>query len=199
VEKLTPCPGNKTATESSVSNRTKSTAAMSAPIQWGKPGPVAMQTTPVGPGGFTSSGNSAAVLFDTLKAELNGAEGGLSAASFAAFQLPVRADLKKGFLGFLMHIRGAVATSAGGRVSLAVSINGRTEVAKLNVVDGTAADVRFLHEQFAVEQRGPAETNPKVPPLEPLLVTFTLVAKRSSLQDVAMLIVDGVDVLACFG
>ena len=47
--------------------------------------------------------------------------------------------------------------------------------------------------------RGPAETNPNVPPPEPLLVTLTLVVKRATAEDYAALAVDGVDALACFG
>lgn len=182
-----------------MSKRIKAPAVLSTPIQWGKLGPIATQSRPVKPEGLTSAGNSAAVLFDALKVELNGAAGGLNAASFAAFQLPVSVDLKKGFLGFLVHVRGAATVSAGGRVSLTVCVNGRAEVASLNLAEGAADDTPFLHEQFVVEQRGAAETNPNVLPVEPLLVTFTLVARRSSVQDLAILNVDGVDVLACFG
>ena len=89
--------------------------------------------------------------------------------------------------------------SAGGRVSLLVSVNAHAEVAKLNIEEGTAANVQILHEQFAVQQRGAAEANPNVPPLEPLLITVMLVAKRTTMKDVAMLTVDSIDLLACFG
>ncbi|MEN9576512.1 MAG: hypothetical protein RL514_4367 [Verrucomicrobiota bacterium] len=44
----------------------------------------------------------------------------------------------------------------------------------MNLVEGTAGDVQIFHEQFGVEQRVAAETNPNVPPVEPLLVTLTL-------------------------
>ncbi|MEN9576511.1 MAG: hypothetical protein RL514_4366 [Verrucomicrobiota bacterium] len=69
--------------------------------------------------------SSAAALLNVPKAELNGPEGGLHAVSVAAFQLPVQADLKKGFLGFIIHIGGAASVSAAGRVSLTTSVNGR--------------------------------------------------------------------------
>ena len=168
-------------------------------VKWGKPQPVKVRQSRVSKSGFTSGGQDAVVLFDDLKAELNGPVGGLHAVSMVAFQLPVRADLKKGFLGFLVHLRGASSVSAGGRVSLMVSVNGRAEVAQLNLVEGTVADVQVFHEQFVVEQRGPAETNPNVLPLEPVFITLTLVAKRAAAEDYAVLAVDDVSILACLG
>lgn len=168
-------------------------------IKWGKLQAVRTAQARVGHAAFSGTGNSASVLFDAVKVELNGKDGGLSAVAMAAYQLPVEADLKKGFLGFLVHIRGAAAVSADGRVLLFVSVNGHGEVAKLNLVEGTEADTQFLHEQFVVEQRASGENNPNVPPLEPILITLTLIAKRATAKDRAMLTVDGVDILACFG
>lgn len=180
-----------------MSDKTSATTA-SISVNWGKPRPVKQQAR-LSKIGFTASGNAATALFDDLRSELNGEGGGLHAVSVAAFQLPVMADLKKGFLGFLVFVRGAASVSAGGRVSLTVSVNARAEVAKLNLVEGTAADVQILHEQFVVEQRGPAEGNPNVPPLEPVLITLTLTAKRATVEDTALLTVDSVDLTACFG
>ena len=159
-------------------------------ITWGKPKAVKVQHAHLGKFSFSSIGNSAAVLLEDVKAEANGDKEGLHAASAVALQLPVTADLKKGFVGFLVQVRGTADVSAGGRVSLMVSVNAHAEVAKLNIEEGTAANVQILHEQFAVQQRGAAEANPNVPPLEPLLITVMLVAKRTTMKDVAMLTVD---------
>ena len=158
----------------------------------------------------TPDGSALTMLFGEALS-LQNEQDGLASAQILTVRVPVEACDTTAVVGYLVHLRGSVTKSAGARVVLTVALGGANAMwewpygelpASPEEVGADAGPVGegFFRELFSLETRPNREENPGgFYPLPPLAINMLLTAQRRTSQDVALAVVDSIDVRAVTG
>lgn len=153
-----------------------------------------------------ATGRALSLIFEDLKAELQGSEGRSTGRRYQA-EVQVAVGPKESLLGYHAQVRGAVTCGPETRASLRVGLAGTVETHELpgalvlaRADDGQAPQLttEFALEVTAWEPHAPAEREPPGPPPPPLALTVELLVQRRGCDQPVMLVVDSVDVAALF-
>lgn len=154
----------------------------------------------------TATGRTLSLIFEDLKAELQGPEGRSTGTRYQA-EAAVAVGPKEWLLGYHAQVRGAVTCGLETRASLRVGLAGTVETREFpgalvlaRAEDGQAPTLttEFVLEVTAWEQYAPAQREPPGAPPPPLALTVELLVQRRGCDQPVMLVVDAVDVAALF-
>jgi hypothetical protein len=148
-------------------------------------------------------GNVLTLLFDALFCNLDGPDAPLSRSMAVTVRAPLAVGDDERFIGFLQQLRGSADLTPGGRVLIVATAGGRAEVMEFaNDNDGndpveSLRSESFFRSLFTLVERSPkTEDAAGFFPVPPFEVTLLLHAHRRTVQDVASIAIDSLDIEA---
>ncbi len=171
------------------------------PSPWGKLQGVHIDVVHANTISTSPTANILSLLFKDLSVQLDPGEKGapLGRMKAVAVQVPVTVPDEADFVGYVNQFRGSVMKTKGARVTLIADIAGTTHVMEFPFGDEVTADDQrgnFMREFFSLDRRGPKGTEPEFRQIGPYTLTLLLRVERRAKDDLAVLNVDTLDVVA---
>ncbi len=150
--------------------------------------------TCVNDAGVTLNGALASLLFDDLRADLQGEAAGLSMVVGSAVELPAEVLSNDVFVGYIADVRGFCSKTKGCRGIVTVQLGAATHTQTF-AYDEEFNDSWFA-QMFSFERRPNKDSGQPVIPLPPLTINIMLSAQRRTLEDSIIISLDSVDLSA---